>query len=57
MARTAGWSSSPAAGKRIGWRTGWLESLRRRKRHRKPVLEVTWYNQPVIPSGYRGRIG
>ena len=55
MARTAGYSRCPMAGKKLGTRTSWLAGWRRRKRAKENPMVVTWYNRPVVPAGFRGR--
>ena len=56
MARTAGWTFCPMTSKKLGRRTGWFESWRRRRKAQGMPLTVTWYQRPCIPAGYRGKL-
>lgn len=46
----------PMAGERLSHRTGWIASLRRSLRKEKQPMTLGWYNPPVIPKGYRGKL-
>lgn len=54
MARTAGWSTCPMTSKKLSFRPPLLAAWKRR--HQKTAPLFTWYNSPIIPKGYRGKL-